>query len=1789
MTYTQDDHGSMQVRMEQGIDGLNNLADIEEGYVLDARNVDLSSPGFIQKRAGYHLYGCKLPIRVKEYTLVNGGADDYTSVTMQFDFVPKYERTIQLWLNNNASNSAYGDARFYQVDDRTETVFARIKDYTTNPNINTVTTETVLEIQHSGSVYYVTPIAVFDNNTFILPLQPLLAAGISPNLGAGAATEKVTRFGVGPTFNCLVKEHIASIAAEDSTTILVTVNDITELDIQTYALVRFDAGITNSSAVGGVTGYVSSIIGNEVRVTLYAAYAGAAANNFPRIFYTNGYTHYFKSQTAEFLSYSLPSIAAKTILSCNSMYSVTYNKIIVSTTSATYTDVGFLYGTGIDVPAVNLLAYFYDTDLVQNRMVTGYSGNVFVEQYPPDRVYNTRKTTVLAGQTLTLNASGVGNVTIPTPRPYILGDTVYLEQAADTSWELTTYEFVVTRINSEASLQLTNTDYASTSITVKTGAKLRFSRLTTMVQFITETFDEIPLVFPGCTFQTLVGTAYATHKAKTVNYYGTAAEMPLGVYTNIIVLENATLYESDSTITFGAVFTPVNYPDSAALDNYEPILSSYFPDSTVDLSHALIDRNIYIAGQKDGLWKFNGSEIVNQYFPSPPSVLATNVPSSTGNLAIVEDSDGRKVGNFYSIVLTYSYFEFVNGILTEIESGITSPNTTVIQAAPATDGSFNSQLIEVQVKTIPRGVGLPADNIFINAYRTLDGTSDGILDGQIFYREVSKVNNPDTPYINLYVGTLTSTLLEDNGKVLYASVSQNAEDELTRNIRTPPRANNIVNFQNRLVAFNGRENPYFNFSGIRVFDPDSLTSAFGANGLLTFVPATSELVEYQFCLCPVDDTTTTTTVVSPSTATEIEYQVFTTETFDVTEATYADTSNRLNVASDLLLPAYLGTGDTFLLKAVARDNYRTEYDGFNFDSQIFTTISTSGAVIALTAAQKKWTAPVVASLDNRYGVFYFGEKDTSSNVISLSITNTYIELELSASPRLAGFYDGYWLVLRGDDAFAYYPQMRDKNDADNRQYNLNEEVVFKATLVSGSTYTLAPYKIIGFSTVADYMLLQAMDYSIDIEISATTNVGDLQIFFAPNVGITNHVLYAAVGSISNPSNTLVLETSAVADLGLTADVDYVTIDGIPNDSATSRLPNEKGIQVNGTHLVAAYDAGTSVSEVTVYIDPPLDIFPDFTAAVVAGTMVTPSLVTFASTYMEVNYPSHAQSIALPLQENQWVYVIAKTSDSLQHSLQVSGWYQIYQIKTVSGWSNQIGLGSLYGLRLYMDGDAIDKASLVGMTNLKILACRIDGGSFSSTVQYVPVPVPVTPTADVTGTMFGPLDGQTPYERVIKRLGTAISTALATDGFAYWGANPGNLLREFPINGFKFINHKWPNNKYANARDSDIGFFDANKYSLEMDLAAGYYEWDADSGKVTSTGAIQTDDYLEESYPSRMWWTPIGDTSFRDVSFYDLTNEDGEEIIGAIPFEEYILVFKESQIFKVKIETTGPILDPVQAKVGAVSKKCIVPTDKGCMFLAKSGFFFTDGNECHKIIRLNRVFKDYIKNNNSLFPFMAGGYDPTNYLIRLGAPIADSIDGSYLSQDRNLQLNFNNKDISGIVTGGGWTVNTNMSANMWLHFNEASYFGSHTGEIFRIRSEFAATRYRDDESAIESYIDTRFYDFGAADSYKDVRETVIQLDTKYDNSMTIASAWNFRQSYETIGSFNLDVSALASDEIGDRYTASQKYIESRRQTVIPSRSIQLSFRLSNTTIDQGAGVHGFWVHVNKIGPKMIRQR
>jgi hypothetical protein len=103
-----------------------------------------------------------------------------------------------------------------------------------------------------------------------------------------------------------------------------------------------------------------------------------------------------------------------------------------------------------------------------------------------------------------------------------------------------------------------------------------------------------------------------------------------------------------------------------------------------------------------------------------------------------------------------------------------------------------------------------------------------------------------------------------------------------------------------------------------------------------------------------------------------------------------------------------------------------------------------------------------------------------------------------------------------------------------------------------------------------------------------------------------------------------------------------------------------------------------------------------------------------------------------------------------------------------------------------------------------------------------------------------------------------------------------------------------------------------------------------------------------SFPSRVWYSGVGDARYWDPNaFFDVNPDDGDWITGMFCFEGRFYLSKVGQLYQI----TGSAFDPEEGDIGivpienvpgTVSNRSIVVTDHGVYYLAKDGFRIFDG-------------------------------------------------------------------------------------------------------------------------------------------------------------------------------------------------------------------------------------------------------
>lgn len=1784
-------YSKIPMEFDKGVDGLSNIADIPEGYLIAATNVDLSRPGIIKKRAGYHLYASELPVRCKSVGVTfNAGTTEYDDVTIQFDTIPQYERVCAL---SAVAGNDYPNGSYYQPAS-TQVVFAQVKTYATDPNVNTVTTSTVLEVQIGGAVFYCNPVRVFDNNNFLIPIGIFSATGFS-------AGDYTIRFCRGISFPKLTDSDITSVVVSGAGPVDITMvmSNVQTLQIVTGMLMRFEAGLSTLNGPLSVAhhGYVTSVDTTTntvvVRLSTTANFptVGAKVTDYFTVHYTRGNTFLFKAPSLEFYSYNTPDNVQKYIASCNSMFIDSDCTATVSAATGTYNEVGMLWGTDCAKSYVNLLEAFNNISENDLSLLAGYDGNIFRETQPTTTQYKTFVTSRIAAQVIAV-AAGICSILVPDSTEYEIGDVLTLTLTTSTTWSVTTYSFTVTGKPDGTHLTCVESTTLTGNITVAyNNTPLPFTRTSAEILFEKYSYDEDPYIFAGSTLQVSFGEIYATHRVIAVSYKSTATY-------HKAVIDIAASWNSDSIVYVQNYFDRVGIVEDALTDRYDSLQPEYVPGAVPDFSSVYIDNALYMASSKSGIWKYNGFEAINMRLPPPPTAIMESNENNAGTLLISEDADGTFQGRIYNIVLTYSYFEFINGSLQEIESGVTPFNSMSHRAVPASDQSGNSKVLEIQVPSIPRGIGLPADNILINAYRSRNGSEEGVADGQILLREVSVPNDPDNPFTVVRVGILAASAFDESSKPLYASVSDEVtSDENARNLIAPPLAKVMINYNNRLVCANGYDYPYFKFVANDVFDSDGL---FAAECGLIFKPYDAAVQEYRFVTCAVGLETATGSVAIDGVTYHFA-QMFLTKV-NITSIVYADTSNYF-VIPGMNTEVSGVAGNKYLLRYASGKDTKDLYDGFNFNDYVFEFFSIPVTVPPNTDIElkgpKRWT------------------KDFNAGVYPADLPNFILPFELclsidkgSATAGLVTLGKSFILTLTGaisingvaaavNDMLCIRGlgtsiKMQNDKDTDSKIYDIDTEVFFYITNVAGTVYTLEPYKLGTYNSNTGVVTYEKIDAKIGLSIvnSDDPNIeglthGPLEFYGRKSASATA-VYTLQVQSVVNDVATL-----TAAGLGVSPG-DIVYVEDTPDPADPGRIPFDGGIEFNRALEVESYANPT----LGVYIDPPQAVFENISlsTATLKGKIVADSVVDIQPAYLEINYAAFSLATLGGVAQDQWVFICAPKSKDLTTPMAISGWFKIYQIKDNSDvWQTAISsAGSMKGVRVYLNGSDITKTDLGSLTNIRVLFASDGSASLPTTYTIVPVPVPASRVDDSTGKMFGPLDGFTPLEKISKRFTGAINTVLNSIGFAYWGTPPGIIQNQYPTNGFKFVAHQWLQNQYKYARDTSVSVMDSFEYAIELFGPDGVYELEGDSGKTesisTSTGI--SDDFRVDRHPGRVWWSPqagIQPLSFREYEGrQDLPIPSGKEIVGATTFEDYFILFTTDTIWKCRLTDQGSLLiQQMESSVGAISKKNIVKTEAGIIFLHTSGLYYTNGNIITKLKLTNRLFEDYVAQNKSLLQFTAGVHYPDASEVRIGAVISDQIAQPNATIDGEFVLNYNQKGEITSSLNQGWSTNKNVPANIWKKLKQSAYFGSQTGTVYRVRTEQFVSKYRDDSSAIAMTVDSPYKSYDTP-NIKFLRELIIHLGAMSDNNCTISMAWNYRTSYDVIDTITVDASALAEIKPGLRYTASEKFISSYRQTVAPNRVEQTSFRFYNSTIDSDGSIYGVFAAVSIRSDKSVRQ-
>ena len=309
-----------------------------------------------------------------------------------------------------------------------------------------------------------------------------------------------------------------------------------------------------------------------------------------------------------------------------------------------------------------------------------------------------------------------------------------------------------------------------------------------------------------------------------------------------------------------------------------------------------------------------------------------------------------------------------------------------------------------------------------------------------------------------------------------------------------------------------------------------------------------------------------------------------------------------------------------------------------------------------------------------------------------------------------------------------------------------------------------------------------------------------------------------------------------------------------------------------------------------------------------------------------------------------------------------------------------------------------------------------------------------------------------------------------------------------------------------------------------------------------------------NYPE-IFDSPTTTIDIESESAVDVNSADGQEITGLIPFfgdsafgganqSAIMVVFKENSIYLVDISAKVAEQNPIQ-KLESQNKGCTYPysiavTKDGIIFAHFSGIY-----KLQKDLTINYVGKkirrlwDSINKSSSI---LTGHHYSNKNQYKLSVPIAEQVENSTVfvydhTREYNQQSNI-----------GSWTKYNNHPVTGWANQAVDSYFGTVTGEVFKIRNAGEDSDFRDDNQPIGWKILLRAMDFGDASVRKIFSAVTSHFRTiKTNKNIILKAAVNLSKTLVKTESFTVDKATqntLLSDIEGTKVTSIRSSLPTR---------------------------------------------
>ena len=232
-----------------------------------------------------------------------------------------------------------------------------------------------------------------------------------------------------------------------------------------------------------------------------------------------------------------------------------------------------------------------------------------------------------------------------------------------------------------------------------------------------------------------------------------------------------------------------------------------------------------------------------------------------------------------------------------------------------------------------------------------------------------------------------------------------------------------------------------------------------------------------------------------------------------------------------------------------------------------------------------------------------------------------------------------------------------------------------------------------------------------------------------------------------------------------------------------------------------------------------------------------------------------------------------------------------------------------------------------------------------------------------------------------------------------------------------------------------------------------------------------------------------------ISARDINAADGQQLVAGATFfgestfgsgnlNDVVVLFKSNSIYV--YDTSTQEYQKLDSRgLGCTAPKSVSTTRNGIMFANESGIYRLNRNLSVSYVGelLEKVWNDIV--NQDRIDEMVGHQYYNDRKYKLSVPVNS---GLY-----NTQALVYDHDTEGKGQEyGAWTKYTQHNATMWANLNKDAFFGSHKGQVYRIRTAGDASDFRDDEVSIPIEWRGRAEDFGVNSRRKLVHKAFLEL-------------------------------------------------------------------------------------------------